>query len=194
MAHPTNAQLCPRPDSLRLEVRLLGRESLSDKGVTNLRKWDPTMRAVAVLYLVTLAHHVYGGVVFQSAERLVLALVFTVLFGVTVWLSRLAVMRRRALWGYTSMVVGFWVVLLGFYEGGFNHSLYLILRSAAGNEETLRRLYPAGSDAVISNSVFFQATGVLTLVAAIAVAVTLVVTRQRQPTTAARPADPLREP
>jgi hypothetical protein len=158
------------------------------------------MLAVALLYLVTLVHHLFGGLVFDSAERLVLALVFTVLFAVTVWLFVLAATRSWARRTYTGLVVGFWIVLLGLYEGGFNHSLYLVLRATAGGGETLRRLYPAGSDATVSNNVFFQATGVLTLVAAVAVAVTLVVTRQRQRTASvgsagsAGSAAPLRQP
>lgn len=134
---------------------------------------DPTLRAVTVLYLVTLAHHGYGGVVFASVERVVLALVFTALFVITVWLFRLAPARRLASRAYWGVVAGFWVALLGLYEGGFNHVLYVVLRAVGASPDTMRRLYPAGSDAVISDDVFFQATGALTLVAGVWVAVTM---------------------
>jgi hypothetical protein len=146
---------------------------------------DPTMRAVTTLYLVTLAHHIYGGLVFASTERLFLALVFTVVFGITLWLFRFDETKRWATRAYWSLVVGFWAVLLGLYEGGFNHALHVVLRTAGASTETMRRLYPSGSDAVVSDDVFFQATGVLTLTAAVWVAVTAVARRINAARTAA---------
>lgn len=135
---------------------------------------DPTLRAVSALYLITLAHHVYGGVVFASTERLLLAIVFTALFALTLWLIRLAAAKNLARRAYRGLVIGFWIVLLGLYEGGFNHFLHVVLRVGGASPETMRRLYPAGSDAVISSDAFFQTTGVLTLVAAVWVAITMV--------------------
>jgi len=72
---------------------------------------------------------------------------------------------------YLVLVVGFWGVLLGLYEGGDNHALYVVLRQFA--PDTADRIYPEDSDDLLSNSVLFQGTGVLTLVAGLAVAATL---------------------
>lgn len=128
------------------------------------------VRLVAVVYVATFVHHLYGGVVFDSAERTVLAVVFSVAFLLTLLLYRLSAVRRWARWGYWATVAALWVVAVGVYEGGYNHALYGVLRlfDASG---TVARLYPAGSDAVISNDVFFQGTGVLTFIAGIALAV-----------------------
>src|SRR5688572_7707728 len=77
-----------RKATLRTEGRLL---KVGDcwSMVANTMASEPSIRAVAVVYLITLIHHIYGGLVFGSVERLILALVFTILFVATAWLSRL---------------------------------------------------------------------------------------------------------
>lgn len=146
------------------------------------RTRDLTITLVAVLWVVTFVHHLYGGLTFGSPSRTIMAFVFTAIFGATLWLHRLGATRRWARRACHTLVVVFWVVLLGLYEGGYNHTLYLILREA--DPARAQSWYPAGSDAVISNDVFFQGTGVLTLIAAIAVAIALLTARRRRPGTA----------
>lgn len=142
------------------------------------RTRDLTITLVAVQWVVTFAHHLYGGLMFDSPGRTIMAFVFAAILGATLWLHRLGVTRRWAQRACHTLVVVFWVVLLGLYEGGYNHTLYLILREV--DPARAQSWYPAGSDAVISNDVFFQGTGVLTLVAGIAVAIALVTARRRR--------------
>ncbi|HEX6682012.1 MAG TPA: hypothetical protein VF062_04425 [Candidatus Limnocylindrales bacterium] len=128
-----------------------------------------TAKLVVLLWAVTFTHHLYGGLSFGSPGRTVTAFVFTAILAITLWLHRLGAAKPWARKGYHSLVLIFWVALLGLYEGGYNHALYVILRQVDAG--LAQRLYPAGGDALISNDLFFQGTGVLTLVAGIAVAV-----------------------
>jgi hypothetical protein len=143
-----------------------------------IRTRDLTITLVAVQWVVTFAHHLYGGLTFDSPGRTITAFVFTAILGATLWLHRLGAMRTWAQRAWQTLVVVFWVMLLGLYEGGFNHALYLLLREV--EPARARSWYPAGSDAAISNDVFFQGTGVLTLIAGIAVAIALLTARRRR--------------
>ncbi|MBY8872037.1 hypothetical protein K7640_09305 [Micromonospora sp. PLK6-60] len=124
-----------------------------------------TVKLTAALYAVTFIHHLYGGLAFSSTERTVLAFVFSGAFAVTYLIYRHALATRWGRRAYWLLVYVFWVGLLGLYEGGWNHTLFAVLR--AGGVVNLDRLYAAASDARISDDVFFQATGVLTLLAAV---------------------------
>ncbi len=112
--------------------------------------------AILVQYLLTLVHHLYGGLVFGTPERLVIAAVVTAILVVT--LGLLYLYRRTgsatALVFSLSLIVLFWVVLLGGYEGGYNH-VYQTVRFLAGVDVPN---YPRDA--------FFQVTGILTFVAA----------------------------
>jgi hypothetical protein len=143
-----------------------------------MRQQSNVIALVAVQCAVTFVHHLYGGLSFDSPGRTVAALVFAVMFGATLWLHRLGVTRRWARRACHGVTVVFWLVLLGLYEGGYNHTLYLVLREV--DPALARSRYPAGTDAAISDDVLFQGTGVLTLVAGIGVALALLAARRRR--------------
>lgn len=106
------------------------------------------LAAVAGEYLATLVHHVYGGLAFASPERLVMAAVFTGVFGVTVLLH--AFDRALARGAALGLGLVFWGAMLGVWEGGYNH-VYASLRAWAGAP-------PPGYHA----DLVFQSTGWLT--------------------------------
>ena len=109
-------------------------------------------RAVVAEYVLTIVHHVHGGIAFGTPERLWMALGFTLLFGLTLALRRAR--ARAAGRVLRALVIVFWIGLLGGYEGGYNH-LYASLRYASGDPLPG---YPP--------DLFFQATGILTFAAA----------------------------
>ncbi|MFF5217034.1 hypothetical protein [Micromonospora sp. NPDC000442] len=123
-----------------------------------------------VLYLVTFAHHLYGGLRFDSPQRTVLALVFSGAFAVTYLTYRLGSRMRWARAIFWFLVYAFWVASVGLFEGGFNHALFAVLRLLDA-QALINDLYPVDGDARISADVLFQGTGVLTLVAAVLLAV-----------------------
>ncbi|WBB52571.1 hypothetical protein [Verrucosispora sp. WMMD573] len=133
-----------------------------------------------VVFLVTFIHHLYGGLRFDSPQRTVLAVVFSVVFTVTYLAYRLGSTMRWARAIFWFLVYAFWVAAVGLFEGGFNHALFVVLRLLDAYA-LINDLYPVHSDARISDDVLFQSTGVLTLVTAVllAVAPAWVVTRRR---------------
>ncbi|GIJ39773.1 hypothetical protein [Micromonospora andamanensis] len=124
----------------------------------------------AVLFLVTFVHHVYGGLRFDSPERIVLAVVFSAVFAVTYLAFRLGSTTRWARATFWFLVYAFWVAAVGLFEGGFNHALFAVLRLLDA-QALVNDLYPVTGDARISDDLLFQGTGVLTLVAAVVLAV-----------------------
>jgi hypothetical protein len=137
------------------------------------------------LYATTFVHHIYGGIVFESVERIVLAAVFSAVFAATVWLHRLRRFSRWAAYAHNGIVTVFWVGLIGLYEGGYNHTLYVLLRLADAPPSLVGSLYPGPGEGG-ADDVFFQATGVLTLVMALLVAFPL--PRSRRPSGGVAPA------
>ena len=111
------------------------------------------LAAVTGEYLATLVHHVYGGLVFASPERLVMAAVFTAVFAVTLLLHALD--RAWARGAALGLGLVFWGTMLGAWEGGYNH-VYASLRVLFGSS-------PPGyhADGV------FQSTGWLTFAFAV---------------------------
>ena len=129
-----------------------------------------SFRYLIGLYSTTFVHHVYGGIIYDSIERIVLALVFSVVFAATAWLRRLERASRWAAYAYTGIVTVFWIGLIGIYEGGYNHALYVLLSVTGVSPQLAETLYPRPADGVAPDNAFFQATGVLTLVVALLVA------------------------
>ncbi len=147
---------------------------------TFTQRYGPlSFKLTALLYATTFVHHIYGGLAFRSTERTVLAVVFSVAFLVTYLIYRGASARRWAATAYWLVVYGFWVGLLGLFEGFYNHILFVVLR--ASGYTGLDRLYGAASDARISDNLFFQATGVLTFVFAVVLGLTPLLARKRAP-------------
>lgn len=109
---------------------------------------------LAALYLMTLVHHLYGGIAFASPERLYMAGAFTLIFGLTFWLYR---MRHRLFGrvGFQAVAWLFWVGMLGGYEGGYNHAYSSLVVLSGG---TVANHPP---------DLFFQATGILTAIMAL---------------------------
>jgi hypothetical protein len=89
-----------------------------------------TLIPVVALYFVTLVHHLYGGILLVSTERLLLAAIFTIVIGMTVWLHRRGRVRLWARIGY-GVLAGLWVVVIGLVGGGYNHALFVVLNSRA---------------------------------------------------------------
>src|SRR5260370_30047374 len=100
--------------------------------------------SIVAEYMSTIAHHVYGAIVYGTPERLIIAAIFTGAFAVTALL--LILYRRRASQfqlGVLGLVVGFvWVGALGLFEGGYNHAYKDMLFVAGLPPDTVIRFHP----------------------------------------------------
>jgi hypothetical protein len=127
-------------------------------------------------YAATLIHHVWGGLVYRAPERLVIALVMTVAFAGTLALLRRYRTRRTrsALTLFAALVLIVWILVLGVFEGAYNHAYKDALFLAGVSPAAALELHPnlAPGDYVYPpNDAVFEITGVLQAVGALVVLV-----------------------
>jgi hypothetical protein len=124
--------------------------------------------ALGVL-LLTSVHHAYGAWIYDTPWRLHVVLVAGLVAAVLL-VSRLvvhwnpnAVSGKIAFWVFAAAVLGFPVVLIGLFEGGYNHFLKNALYFAGASPVVMSRLCPPPTYELL-NDLFFEVTGVLQLV------------------------------
>jgi hypothetical protein len=121
---------------------------------------------VSAEYLSTLVHHIYGGLIYRTPERFAIALFFTVMLLPTIGLL-LRYRRTRSppvLIALGIVVAVVWVVVLGLFEGGYNHTYKDILFLAGVPRVQVLKLHPAamaGDFTYPPDSLLFEASGVL---------------------------------
>lgn len=123
--------------------------------------------AMAVL-LLTIVHHGYGATIYDAAFRshvVLVAIPLGILIGSLLYAGkRYATSRaaRSCAWLAVALILLPLTVMLGLYEGGYNHLAKNVLFFAGGSPELMRTLYP-GSLYEMPNDVAFEVTGVLQL-------------------------------
>jgi len=116
-----------------------------------------------LLLLMTCIHHVYGAIVYHTHWRL--HVVFIALpVAAAVWLLHYFYAKHntsRALFiSYALMVLLFPVMLIGIYEGLYNHLAKNIIFPFSGNSAFFKMLFPPPTYETPNNLVF-EVTGVL---------------------------------
>ncbi len=120
--------------------------------------------AISILVL-TSVHHAYGAVVYDTPWRMHI-LFFAVPAALAIaglfWLG----LRRPqdlvgsvAAWAGLALAVGFPILMIGFYEGGYNHFVKIVLYYTAPTE-LVARLFPT-PPYLMPNDIVFEATGVM---------------------------------
>ena len=128
--------------------------------------------ALAVL-LLTSVHHIYGAYVYDTPWRLhvvfVSGLTAAALFGLLLAFRRrhADLIGRIAFWAFVAVVLVIPVAGIGLFEGGYNHALKNALYFSGASEAVMHRLFPPPTYE-LPDDVFFEITGVLQLVVAIA--------------------------
>lgn len=135
--------------------------------------------ALVFEYTTTLAHHVYGGLAYRAPERLVIALIITIALGATLallrryWIQR----SRNSLALFAGIVLIVWVLVLGVFEGGYNHAYKDVLFLAGVSPVVALKFHPnlmPGHYIYPPNNALFEITGVLQLLAALAVLISII--------------------
>lgn len=126
--------------------------------------------AVTMTYILTFIHHIYGGIVDESTNRLAVPVILA--FPLLVTLGILYLYRRTgsgiALAVYSVVAVLVWVILSGILHGGYAHAYKDLLYLLNGSPELYYALNP--DEHYPPDDVFFEITGVLEMVAAFFVA------------------------
>lgn len=133
-----------------------------------------TRYALAVLLLTTV-HHVYGAVVYHTPWRFHVAFVsgFTAaaIIGSGLVLRSHAndLIRRIAFWVFAVETLVIPVAAIGLFEGAYNHVLKDALYFAGASASLMNVMFPPPAYE-LPNDAFFEITGVLQVVPAIATA------------------------
>lgn len=116
-----------------------------------------------LLLLMTCIHHVYGAIVYHTHWRLHVVFI-AVPVAAAVWLLHYFYAKNnnsRALFiSYAMMVLLFPVMLIGIYEGLYNHLVKNIIFPFTGNSAFFKMLFPPPAYET-PNNVLFEVTGVL---------------------------------
>jgi len=118
-----------------------------------------TLQLVA-LYALTTWHHVYGSYIYDSAWRIngvLWALVFVIPMILFLNLTT-SVLFKKA--GYYMAML--WIVVIGFFEGGYNHVFKNILFSAGSSDEWFFTFFSKKLGYAKPDDILFELTGVLT--------------------------------
>ncbi len=142
----------------------------SDSLTARLRA-RPLLFGALATFGLTAVHHVYGGVRYGTPWRIhgaVVALVLgLVLSGVFSAYQRNPGSRlgRVAGWALTSLAVVLAVLIIGLFEGAYNHVLKVVLFLAGAPRDLLQRLYPPPAYE-LPNDAAFEISGVAQVVPA----------------------------
>lgn len=126
------------------------------------RSLNQSFLATTLVFLLTSFHHYYGAIVFDTAWRThilfyggtILLICFLFMFLYT--LNRKKVFR----WLYVILGLLFFGLVIGLFEGFYNHLVKDILFFSGMELETWRRFFPAPTYE-IPNDLIFEATGIL---------------------------------
>jgi hypothetical protein len=136
--------------------------------------WRVALHALAVL-LITSIHHVYGAIVYHTPWRYhaVHVSVATAL----VMLGALALVRARAgtmlarvaWWTFVLVTAAVPILMIGGFEGVYNHLVKNVVYFGGAPTEWLTRLFPPPKYEM-PNNLFFEVTGILQIVPAVSAA------------------------
>jgi hypothetical protein len=125
------------------------------------------LRGGIVILLLTIIHHIYGGIIYNTPVRFHIAWFALPAIGVMILLYTLHVREKSsptlskiALWLFLAITILIPIGTFGLAEGGYNHLLKNILYFGGASEELMTNFYP---DPIIEmpNDFWFEFTGVL---------------------------------
>ena len=117
------------------------------------------------LMIVTSIHHVYGAVVYHTPWRLHILMVSIPVIIFTLAGSKFLIKREfpgknLLLWFYWSIILIFSIMLIGGYEGVYNHALKNVFFFLGASEAIFDKMFPP-SMYVMPNNFLFELTGVM---------------------------------
>jgi len=126
--------------------------------------------SASLVYALTIVHHVYGAIVFDTPWRYHAAYLGVAGIGATLLLTwgstrgGPSALKRAAKALLAALTLILAVGLIGVFEGAYNHAIKLLLFFGGAAPATMRRLFPPPTYEMPSD-VLFEATGVLQFVA-----------------------------
>jgi hypothetical protein len=120
--------------------------------------------SIAVL-LMTIVHHIYGGIIYNTPERF--DVVFIAAPAIVIQIIALVVYKKNREATVGKIASGFFflvslkiaIVLFGIFEGGYNHLVKIVLYFGGASPALLDRLY-SSPIYVMPDDFIFEVTGV----------------------------------
>jgi hypothetical protein len=117
------------------------------------------------LMTVTSIHHVYGAVIYNTPWRLHILMVSIPVIIFTLVANNFLIWRKfpgknLLLLPYWSVILIFSIILIGGYEGVYNHALKNVFFFSGASETILNKMFPP-SMYVMPNNFLFELTGVM---------------------------------
>lgn len=145
--------------------------SISDRSVQVVERAPRIARHALAVLLVTCVHHVYGAYIYQTPWRY--HAVFVSAGATLAIVGSLALLRARdgtvlgqfAWWMFVLTTVAVPVLMIGTFEGLYNHVVKDVLYFAGAPADWMTRLFPPPTYEM-PNDAFFEITGVLQVVPA----------------------------
>ena len=126
--------------------------------------------SASLVYVLTIVHHIYGAIAFDTPWRYHAAFVGVAGIAATLLLTRFStswgssVLRQTTTAVLAAVTLILAVGLVGVFEGAYNHAIKLLLFFGGAAPETMHRLFPPPTYEMPSD-VLFEVTGVLQFVA-----------------------------
>jgi hypothetical protein len=139
------------------------------------RPFRNAMLSAGLVYALTIVHHIYGAIAFETPWRYHAAFLGLGATVATFVVTRGAAhgrghrLRQAAFALLLGLTLVLAVALVGLFEGGYNHGLKVALFFVGAAPATMRRLFPPPTYEM-PGDVFFEATGVLQLFAGLVAA------------------------
>ena len=112
-----------------------------------------------ILMGLTSVHHLYGAIAYHTSWRLHVLLFSIPVIVVTLLLHR-AASRPSVFWLYWIITLLAAIILIGIFEGLYNHVLKNILFFSGFPKSSMEKLYPRGAYEMPDN-LFFEISGIL---------------------------------
>lgn len=117
-----------------------------------------------VLMILTSIHHIYGAVHYATPWRLHVLLLSIPMIIFSVITTRFLVQenvnwKKLLTWFYATIILIFSIILIGGYEGVYNHALKNVLFFSGTGEATLNEMFPPPKY-VMPNDFLVEFTGV----------------------------------
>ena len=126
--------------------------------------------SASLVYVLTIVHHIYGAIAFDTPWRYHAAFLGIAGIAATLLLTRgstrwgSSVLRQTTTAVLAALTLILAVGLVGVFEGAYNHAIKLLLFFGGAAPETMHRLFPPPTYEMPSD-VLFEVTGVLQFVA-----------------------------
>ncbi len=118
-----------------------------------------------ILMILTSVHHVYGSIIYNTPWRAHVLFLSVPVIIITVILDRFIQRtengsRKYLFWIYWIIILLASVLLIGLFEGLYNHVLKNIFFFSGLQEERLGKIFPPGMYEM-PNDIFFEVTGMM---------------------------------